>query len=355
MRVAFRVDASRQMGIGHLRRSLSLAEALRLADAEVIFVTRDLGIESGAMIGDARFPHHRLPAPAGGFVGDPAVPHAAWAGVDADEDAAQTAACLDGGADWVIVDHYGFGARWHRAVRAALGCRIASIDDMADRDFDSDLLIDHNYARDHRAKYAGRLPETTPILGGPAHALLGPAFADAPRYAFSETVRTMGVFMGGVDAANASCLVLEAIEAAGFGGPVEVVSTSANPHLAALREMIGRRPGASLSLDVPDLAGFFARHDLQIGAGGGASWERCCIGVPTLLLVVAENQRAVVPDLARDRIVASVDSLAREEIALAIGALVSDSSHRAELAQRSRALVDGKGARRVARRLLCSG
>lgn len=355
MKIAFRVDASRQMGTGHLRRSLSLAKALREAGAEVVFVTRDLGVDSGAMIAAAGFPYHRLAAPAGEFAGDPAVPHAAWAGVDADADAARTAACLEDGADWVVVDHYGFGARWHRAVRAALGCRIAAIDDMADRDFDIDLLIDHNYARDHRAKYAGRLQETTPILGGPAYALLGPAFADAPRYAFSRTVRTMGVFMGGVDAANVTCTVLDAIDATGFAGPVEVVSTSANPHLATLREQVGRRPGATLSLDVPDLSGFFARHDLQIGAGGGASWERCCIGVPTLLLIVAENQRAVVPDLAREGIVATVDSLARDAIARALGALVDDPDRRAELARRSRALVDGNGARRVAGRLLCNG
>lgn len=355
MKVAFRVDASRQMGIGHLRRSLSLAKALRIAGAEVVFVTRDLGIDSGVMIEDAGFAYHRLPAPAAGFAGDPAVPHAAWAGVDADADAVETVARLDGGADWVIVDHYGFGARWHRGVRAALGCRIAAIDDMADRDFDCDLLIDHNYARDHRAKYAGRLPETTPILGGPAHALLGSAFADAPRYAFSATVRSIGVFMGGADAANVSCTVLEAMDATGFGGPVEVVSTSANPHLATLRQTVEGRPGATLSLDVPDLAGFFARHDLQIGAGGGASWERCCIGVPTLLLVVAENQRAVVPDLAREGIVASIDSLAPDEIAKAVGALVGDPDRRAELARRSRALVDGKGAARVAGSFLCNG
>lgn len=355
MKIAFRVDASRQIGTGHLRRSLSLAKALRIAGAEVTLVTRSLGISSGLAIEDAGFPYFLLPAPAAPFEADPKVPHTAWAGVDVATDVAQTTSCVRGGADWVIVDHYAFGRSWHRYVRAELGCRVAVIDDMADRDFDCDLLIDHNYARDHRAKYAGRLPETTTILGGPAYALLDSAFANAPRYVFSPTVRSIGIFMGGIDAANVSCTVLEAIDAARFGGPVEVVSTSANPNLPTLRMAVERRPGTTLTLDAPHLAGFFARHDLQIGAGGGASWERCCIGVPTLLLVVAENQQAVVPDLAREEVVASVGSLAAAAIGQALAALIDDADRRAKLAHRARALVDGKGAARAAGSLLCNG
>ena len=355
MKVAFRVDASRQMGTGHLRRSLSLAKALRLAGAEVVLVTRSLGISSGLTIEDAGFPYLLLPAPAAPFEPDPKVPHAAWAGVDVVTDVAQTTSCLDGGADWVIVDHYAFGVNWHRRVRAELGCRVAAIDDTADRDLDCDLLIDHNYARDHRAKYAGRLPETTPILGGPDYALLDSAFAGAPRYIFSPAVRSIGIFMGGIDAANVSCTVLQAIDAARFGGSVEVVSTSANPNLPALRQAVERRPGTTLTLDAAHLAGFFARHDLQIGAGGGASWERCCIGAPTLLLIVADNQQAVVPGLAREEIVATADTLTSEAIGTALAALLDDPDRRAKLAHRARALVDGKGAARVAGSLLCNG
>ena len=65
-------------------------------------------------------------------------------------------------------------------------------------------------------------------------------------------------------------------------GPIEVVSTSANPHLRGLAAQVRADSLARLSVDLHDLAAFHARHDLQIGASGGATWERCCVGVPSL-------------------------------------------------------------------------
>lgn len=354
MKVAIRVDASAQIGTGHVRRSLSLAQALRELGAGVRFVTRDLGVDSAAIIAAQGFDGTvTLPAPTRDFSPDPAIPHSAWAEVPTEQDVADTAAALDGFApDWTVLDSYAFDARWHEGVRDALGCKIAQIDDVPDRTTAPDLLIDHTHAGDHRAKYAELLQRKAKILGGPRFGLLGPAFADAERYPFHETVRSVGVFMGGVDAGNHSTIVLDALDQAGFDGPVEIVSTSANPNLSMLRKRVAQRPGAMLSLDLPDLAAFFARHDLQIGAGGGATWERCCIGVPTLLVVVAPNQNTVAPLLAREGIVAMAATPTADAIASELKALVGDSSRRAEMSQRSRELVDGHGAQRIALAML---
>lgn len=334
MRVAIRVDASRSIGTGHVRRTLALAEALRAAGSETVFVTRDLGIDSAAMIESAGFAVTDLPKPAEPFayVGD--VPHGGWAEIDAATDAAETVAALDN-PDWIVVDHYAFDAQWHRSV----GARTAVIDDLADRALAADLVIDHNYHPDHAAKYAGRT--TARILGGPRFALLGPGYAHAPRYTPHDEVRSIGIFMGGVDADNVTTTVLDALD--GFAGTIEVVTTSGNPHLATLRA----RDGIALSIDLPDLAAFFARHDLQVGAGGGASWERCCIGAPTLALAVAENQQEVIPHLASLGAVATCP-LDCDAIHEAIATLIADPARRANLSATARTLVDGLGARRVA-------
>lgn len=356
MKIAIRADASVAIGSGHIRRCLALAHQLRLLGAEVRFVARDLGFDTRALVRTAGYRCELLPAPSELATPDPAVPHAHWAGVAADVDAAQTAVTLaPWQPDWLLVDHYGFDARWHRTARATLGCRIAVIDDLADRALAADLIVDHNYAPDHRIKYADRLVERARLLGGPRYALLGPAFADAPRYQLRDTVASIGVFMGGIDGANASMRVIEAIDASCFDGAVEIVSTAQNPNLPELSAAVAARPGATLSLDLPDLAGFFARHDLQIGAGGGASWERCCIGAPTLLLVVADNQRAVVPDLAVMGVIATTwphGAMDVPAIAAAIDALIADPAQRSAMSDRTRALVDGLGARRVALALM---
>ncbi|MEM7689131.1 MAG: UDP-2,4-diacetamido-2,4,6-trideoxy-beta-L-altropyranose hydrolase [Pseudomonadota bacterium] len=355
MKVAFRVDVSSAIGTGHLRRCLALARALMAQGDEVGFVMRDLGIDGRAMVHEAGAatiavlpaPGMDPPAP------DPVVPHWEWAQVSHEVDSEQSCAAL---ASWqpdiVVVDNYAFDAKWHRAVASELGATIAVIDDLADRALDCALVIDHTYDPDHVRKYRGVVdPATTRVLGGPSYALLGPAFGDAPRYDFREDVRSIGVFMGGVDADGHSEAVLDAIDRAGFTGPVEVVSTSANPNLAALRTRIEARPETTLSLDLPDLATFFAAHDVQIGAGGGASWERCCIGVPTLIVVVADNQNAVAPQLAADGVVALADAPSVDAMAPALAELIENAEKRRELAEKSRALVDGRGAARVAQEM----
>lgn len=354
MKVAIRVDASRAIGTGHVRRMLALAAALRSCGARVQFITRDLGLDVAAMTREAGIDCTVLPPPDGApFVSN--VLHGVWAEVDPARDAAQTLAVLAPGTKWLVVDHYAFDAAWHGAIRMGTRCRIAVIDDLADRAIDADILVDHNYASDHRAKYSGRIGARTKLLGGPRFALLGPAYANAARHQPGAKVNSIGIFLGGVDQANLSLAALEGIARAGFGGPVEIVSTSANPHLAALRQAAAARPGTTVSTDLPDLAAFFARHDVQIGAGGGATWERCCIGAPTLLLVVADNQLAVAPALREAGVVATPDPLRAldpESIAAALKPLLADPALRRDMSACSRDLVDGRGALRVALRML---
>ncbi len=354
MKVAIRVDASRAIGTGHVRRMLALAAALRSSGAQVQFIVRDLGLDVAALVAGAGFACTTLPAPDGAAF-DSQVPHGGWAEVAQALDATQTLAALAPETGWVVADHYGFDAGWHRAVRTGAGCRIAVIDDLADRAIDADLVVDHNHAANHGKKYAGRLNPGAKLLGGPRFALLGPAYAAAPRHAPSAEVESIGIFLGGVDQANLSFAALQGIALAGFGGRVEIVSTSANPHLPALHEAAAARPNTTVSTDLPDLAPFFARHDVQIGAGGGATWERCCIGAPTLLLVVAGNQLAVAPALREAGVVVMPEPLRALDpaaIAAALKPLLADSALRRNLSVRSRELVDGRGASRVALRML---
>lgn len=360
MRIALRVDASATIGLGHLLRCLALAQALRTLGVEACFVTRDLGLDSAACLQAAGFSVHRLPAPGAtaAAAAPGAAPHAAWLGVPAALDAAETIAALRTTApcDWVVVDHYALDADWHRTVAAATGASIAVIDDLADRPLAAALLIDHNLAEpDHRRKYGDRLPPGAAILGGPRFALLGPGYAEAARCVPGAEVRRIGIFLGGTDPVGLSAVALQACrEVAGFRGAVELVSTRANPRHAELQALAATWPDTTVTLDLPDLAAFFARHDLQVGAGGGANWERCCVGAPTLALIGASNQLAVVPQLERLGAVAALPTGVAptvQTVGHALRALIDDEAQRVALAARARTLVDGHGAMRVALRL----
>jgi len=347
MNVVLRADASVAMGSGHLRRCLALAHALRDLGAHCLFVCRPLGMDVDGLVEGEGFALAMLPT-------------ASESCADA-ADAADTLALLArrGLVDvpLVLVDHYALQAPWHRRIAAGLGCSVAAIDDLADRDLAVSCLVDPNPALDHRLKYAGRLPASARLLGGPRYALLAPAYRDAPRCAVAHPVQSIGIFMGGTDPGGFSAAALIACrERVGFDGPIEVVSTRANPQHAALAQLVTRWSGTTLTLDLPDLAAFFARHGLHIGAGGGASWERCCIGAPTLVLQAADNQAAVVPQLRRLGVAATLAELTEaamdQAFDHALTALLADAPLRQALSQRSQALVDGNGARRVAAALL---
>lgn len=365
MRIAIRVDASRQIGTGHLRRCLSIAEALVASGAEVRFVIRRLDEVGQAAFGASPFPVDWLSAPDGDRAPTrPDAPsHLDWACVDPSTDAAETIEALRAwGPALVIVDHYAFDARWHDQVRDGLACRMMAIDDLADRSMAVDVLLNANLA-DHAQKYAGRLKAGTRILGGPRFAIFGDAYRSEPPYAFTVEVRSLGVFMGGTDPDGASARVLEAVRTAGFAGSVEIVSTSANPHLSNLRAACEADGDVTLTLDLPDLAAFYARHDLQIGGGGTANYERCRMGVPGIAVTLAANQLAVVPQLAAlgalrvARLVGGPDWPGLEDAPLladAVRALIADPEARQDLSDKGRALVDGRGTERIALCLMAS-
>jgi UDP-2,4-diacetamido-2,4,6-trideoxy-beta-L-altropyranose hydrolase len=364
LRVAIRTDASASIGTGHLQRCLALAEALRATGARVLLVTRSLGVAlpAGATHRGIELAELAAPKDPTAFAdGSGGSRHAGWAGVDAACDARETVQAVRdwGGADRVVVDHYAFDAVWHLAVADALAAPVAVIDDLADRPLHTDLLVDHNLA-DHRRKYTSRLLAPARILGGPRFALLGPGYRDASPREPGGPVRSVGIFMGGVDAAGLSCVALRACRAgAGYSGRIEIATTSANPHLEALRAEAARWAATELLVDAPDLVDFHRRQDLEIGAGGGATWERCCLGVPALLVSAAANQLHVVRTLAEQGVVASADADADDgDLEAALGrtfaALLGDSARREAMACAGRTLVDGVGALRVALALSAS-
>ena len=325
--------------------------------AEVLFVTRDHGVDTAAVIRSEGFAVQVLPRGEARTQPRPAAPrHASWVGVPWALDATETATALRTASrrvDWVIVDHYGLDANWHTRVTSDLGCRVCIVDDLADRPIGGHLLIDHNLEPDHHAKYATQGGGAHRILGGPRYALLGPSYAEASPCEVTDPVASIGIFMGGMDAGNASVLALGACrEHAGFTGFIEIAATRANPNLPQLMSICERDSGLRIVVDQPDLSGFFARHGLQVGAGGGASWERCRVGAPTIALVCADNQAGVVRELVARGVVRSPAESTAASLGQEVSSLLNDVGARRQLSANAGALVDGRGAERVALTLM---
>jgi UDP-2,4-diacetamido-2,4,6-trideoxy-beta-L-altropyranose hydrolase len=336
--VAIRADASVEIGSGHVMRCAALATALRARGAAVVFVCRGEPGDLLAWLDSAGFAVRRLAPSVAGWEEDAAATRAALAGINP---------------DWLIVDHYQLDARWEQSMRPAAGS-IMAIDDLADRPHDCDLLLDQNLYLDSAARYAGRVPAGCTRLLGPGYALLRPQFRSARahvRTRASEVGRVLLAF-GGSDAGNETAKALRAIRLLDRPGvQIDVVVGAANPHRAMLNKYCHALHGVALHCQVDDMARLMLRADLCIGAGGSTSWERCCVGLPTLAVAIAANQveaARTLDQLGYVRFLGSADRVSEQEIAQALAQAMDDGAALQAMAQHGMKLVDGEGASRVA-------
>lgn len=349
MRIAFRVDGSEAIGTGHIVRCLTLADRLSRDGHACQFVVRAHGGTPASLIEARGYPCAILPQADGEGCNELA--HSRWLGTSQARDAAETRAALDGTVDWLVVDHYALDHRWQSELRA-VASQILVVDDIADRVHDCDLLLDQNLQGD-RDRYAGLVPAGCRLLLGPRYALLAPRFAELR--AKAGAMRPDGavlVYFGGVDAQGATLTALDALADADLGDRrIDVVVGDLNPHRAAIVEWCRLRDQAHFHGGGTDMPALMAEASLAIGAAGTTTWERCCLGLPTILVTIAENQRAGALALAREGAAIWVGDHAEISAATLAAALrtLFAAPHLAEVVASSAArLVDGHGAHRVA-------
>jgi len=358
MKIAFRTDASLEIGTGHVMRCLTLARALRRAGASCRFVTRAHPGHMGDRIAAEGFDVTVLSAPNGLAPEAPPL-HAHWAGVEWAQDAAETRDALDGAPDWLVIDHYALDARWQRAVCPS-GTRRMVIDDLADRPHDCDLLLDQNLG--HAAgDYDGLVPDRCTRLMGPRHALLRPEFAERRAAALADRagrgLKRLMISMGGIDGVDATSAVLGALRDAPLPPDlrISVIMGSRAPALEKVRALAQSMPRPTeVVVDVDDMAARMAAADLAIGAGGGTTWERCCLGLPSIIVETAENQSGIADAMARAGAGLAPGGLHAPGFAQALSEAVAEAGDPARLEALSMAaagICDGDGAARVLSKL----
>lgn len=357
MRVIFRADASLHIGTGHVMRCLTLAEALRACGAECGFVTRDHTGHLAGRISARGFPVSLLPAGTSDFVAPPPA-HAGWAGVHWTKDAAETLGATDG-ADWMVVDHYALDARWERTV-AGGRMRLMVIDDLADRPHAADLVLDQKFGHSP-ADHAGLLPAGCRCLTGPRHALLRPEFAQTRAQSLSDRdgrgLRHLIVTLGGVDRGDATSAVLGALRTACLPPDlrITVIMGSDAPALERVRALAAQMPRPTeVAVDVADMAARMAAADLAISAGGGTTWERCCLGLPSIIVETADNQAGIARAMAAAGAALDPGPVEAAGFGRVLQAALREASDPARLdalSANAAAICDGDGARRVVERL----
>lgn len=359
MKVAIRVDSSSLIGSGHVYRCLTLAQKLSEQGADCHFVMRAHKGAMFDMVTQAGFTAHPLPAPPLSGAAQAAaegVGHSTWLGLSPDVDAAETAAVLKeiGHCDWLVIDHYAIDAHWERKF-FGMADRLMVIDDLADRPHDCDLLLDQNL-QERPNRYLGLLPDRCKMLIGPRYALLRPEFAAVRAADVRDAQRPASkalVFLGGVDQPDVTSVALAALERTRPDDLLaHVVIGAANTQREILEREWGDRDWIQLHHAPTDILSLMRECDIAIGAGGTATWERCCLGLPSIIVSIANNQRAgaeAMNDIGAALYVGDYKNLSENALDGAIAVLLHNSWTRKAISRTSTSLVDALGGERIAR------
>lgn len=332
-----RADASASIGTGHVVRCLTLADRLASRGWDIAVATRDLPpiLAHGIRVRGYQLVAMGLEEP---LLEEPAV---------------IGQALMPRTSDLTVVDHYGIAAEWHTAARSWSN-RIMVIDDLAADAIDADLVLNQNLGESADA-YAGLIPAGCRLLIGPMYALLRPQFAEAREATMRvrRAVLRLLVFLSGSDEHDVTSV------AANVGADLEletdVVVGAAYPHWERLQAWTTGTTSVTLHRGVDDMATLMARADLSIGAPSSASWERCCVGLPSLLVTLAENQRRAAAALAAAG--AALDlgwyhDVGSRRLADAVDALAGSPDDLAAMSRSAAAITDGLGIARVEREVM---
>lgn len=360
MKVVFRVDASLQIGSGHTMRCLTLAGSLRLQGVECHFLCRN---HTGHLIEQIRgegYTVHELPIEVDVLPEGDGLAHSAWLGATQARDAQACQPVINAlQPSWLIVDHYALDKIWEDKLKPFCQ-RLMVIDDLADRHHCCDLLLDQNLGR-QSSDYVALVPDHCTLLTGPTYALLRPEFSDLREYSLKRRVRpnlkNIIINMGGVDKDNATGTVLSALEQCSLPQDcqITVIMGAKAPWIERVQAQASSMSRSiDVRVNVRNMATLMAECDLVIGAAGSTSWERCCLGVPTLMVVLALNQVESAKALEDQGAVIRFMLGSRLDLALErqFVSIANNDSVLFNMIASASAVTDGLGCKRVVKTLL---
>ncbi len=336
MVLLIRADASAEIGAGHVMRCLALAQGWQDAGGQTLFTINPEAAALEPRLKSEGMDVLRMPGPLGGVA-----------------DAKQTAAVArENAAAWVVVDGYSFGAEYQRIIKDA-GFRLLFVDDNGHAGhYWADLVLNQNMHAD-KGNYTNREAHTQLLLGTP-YVLLRREFLGWKRWKrpIPDAARKVLVTLGGGDPQNTTLKIIEAFER--FGPPdveARIVVGPANRHLEVLseaaRNSAERLQLLGAALNMPEL---MAWADLAVSAAGSTALEMAFMGLPSILLVLAKNQRSIAEELTGAGAALSLgwhEQVSPHAVSRALEQLRSELQTRSEMSGRGRAIVDGEGVERV--------
>lgn len=331
-------------------RCLTLAKALHEHGIQCSFVCREHEGHFGELIKKNGFELFLLSTEIGADLQiDSGLAHSNWLRCSIDMDAKQTRQVLPEKVDCLVVDHYALDARWENQMRSVCQ-KIVVIDDLADRKHDCDVLLDQNLGTTE-TDYSELVPAHCIKLIGPKFALLRPEFAEWREYSLQRRkypeLKHILISMGGVDKDNMTGKILHQLSLSLLPdeSTITVVMGATAPWLEDIKSLAIKMPiFTKVLVNVENMAELIANCDFVIGAAGATAWERCCLGAPSIILVLAANQKRIAQALVDANLVFFIDEQKINDFKLTNYLNYSSIKNMIAL---SSSVVDGLGVSRV--------
>jgi len=321
----FRVDSGKEVGIGHVIRCIALAQ--QLTDQNVYFLCRKAEGNANALIESSGFKVIELEV-----------------GIPEEKDAFKTLEVIDrNNIATVIVDHYGLGIAWEDKIKSSMN--LVVIDDYPDRKHNAHLWID-----------SGRQPTVTDNeynLFGPEYCLLRKDFIQLRNLAISErnktkTIDRILISFGGTDINGLTIATVNQLRGNGFQGEIVLLVASGIKNFSDIRML----ENVTLHIDKIHVADILLDCDFSVGALGGSAWERCCMGLPSISIKLADNQNNIEAMLVENNATVLIESI-DDQLGSALKPILNnDITWWKKMSDECFKLCDAQGAIRVAERVL---
>ncbi|MGE5403937.1 MAG: UDP-2,4-diacetamido-2,4,6-trideoxy-beta-L-altropyranose hydrolase [Candidatus Saccharibacteria bacterium] len=339
MRVVFRVDASPTIGSGHVMRCLALAQECKAQNMSCLFITSTNSPLLTKRLHQEGFEIVETPF------------------IYPDYRDLQTTQLIlkDRPGSWLVADGYHFDRVYQEQLKKS-GCRLIVVDDNAELDhYYADVILNHNV---HGTDLSYDCEPDTRLLLGNRYALLRQEYRcwqgwqrDIP-----ATARKILVTMGGADPQNTTSKVIEAVTSVDQNFKIKVVIGSTNPHFKELQMMLDDIDNdVQMICNAQDMSELMAWADIAVSAGGVTAWEMAFMGLPNLIIVLAENQIGNVDKLTAlgaARNLGWHENLTAQTIADNLEEIICDQYMRDDMSHKGRMLIDGNGPARVLMKMM---
>ena len=354
--ILIRTDSSHIIGSGHVMRCITIAEELRNNGATVEFITRNHKGNINEQISAKRFKINLLPRPTIDLAREKLKECKTTLGLSQDIDAEETIQIIAGmKLNWLIVDHYALDYQWEDKLKPYAN-NLMVIDDLANRKHNCDILLDQNYIKD-RTRYNKFLTQDTIKLFGPKYALLRKEFFKKIKRNYNNIpVKKVFVFFGGSDYDNITSVAIKALSHDNLKHlSIDVVIGSNNINHSEIKEKISRYSNIKLHTQINNMAYFMENADIALGAGGTTTLERMMLGLPSIVVTVAENQVESVRDLDQDNYIKWIGNKDQvDDIIIydAVTKFINNTRFLEKESNKCKKLVSGKGAKIISKLLI---